>query len=65
MLFRLSSQDNNSPMINKEDSINIQGHINNIWESVGKSDAIIRPNTISNPDNPNWLTSIQEEKQEE
>ena len=67
---RLSNQDNNLPIINKEESINIQGHFNNTGESMNrsensKSDAITRPNTISNPSNPNGLPSIEEEKQEE
>ena len=60
--------------LNKEESINIQGHANtgnsiSISEN-NRSDAYTRANTISNinpnnQNNPNGLPSIEEEKQEE
>ena len=60
--------------LNKEESINIQGHVNtgnsiSISEN-NRSDAYTRANTISNANpnnanNPNGLPSIEEEKQEE
>ena len=60
--------------LNKEESINIQGHINtgnsiSISEN-NRSEAYTRANTISNANpnnanNPNGLPSIEEEKQEE
>ena len=60
--------------LNKEESINIQGHANtgnsiSISEN-NRSDAYTRANTISNTNpnnqnNPNGLPSIEEEKQEE
>jgi hypothetical protein len=68
----LQGLDNNIPIVNKEESINIQGHINT-GESISRSennrsDNYTRPTTISNPNNqnnPNGLPSIEEEKQEE
>ena len=59
----------NNPQINKEESIKIQGSINT-GDSINRSDAYTRPNTINpnnptNPTNPNGLPSIEEEKQEE
>ena len=60
--------------LNKEESINIQGHVNtgnsiSISEN-NRSEAYTRANTISNANpnnanNPNGLPSIEEEKQEE
>ena len=60
----------NKISLNKEESIKIQGSINT-GDSISRSDAYTRPNTISNqinasnPSNPNGLPSIEEEKQEE
>ena len=60
----------NNPPINKDESIKIQGSINN-GDNISRSDAYTRPTTINNPNsqinetNPNGLPSIEEEKQEE